>query len=116
MKRLAELVLTGLILSGLAAPLMAQKEEAPPAIPPLLEGNRPLVYSESQNPEKSPGEVDKPAPARVKPEKKAKTNPAVTAGKKKGKRAAAATGKKKSTKTAKKKSGVRSRSAAPSST
>lgn len=102
MKQAGKLALAGLLVLSWVAPLLAQKEVNPPAIPPMLEGQRPLAHSESQDPESSPAEVDKStAGGKVKAEKKGKKTAAVAGARKKGK--TNALGKKKATKAGKKK-------------
>jgi hypothetical protein len=48
MKRFLSLATAGLFLLGLPGSGWAQKEVEPPAVPPMLEGQRPLAHPESR--------------------------------------------------------------------
>ncbi len=50
MKKYISLAVTGLFLLGLPLPGWAQKEVQPPAVPPILEGQRPLERPETTEP------------------------------------------------------------------
>lgn len=51
MKPILVLALAGIFALLLPGPVRAQKAAEPPAIPPMLEGNRPLAQAESREPE-----------------------------------------------------------------
>lgn len=50
MNKLLTLAVTGLFVLSLQGPVRAQKEVAPPPIPPLLEGQKPLDRPETKEP------------------------------------------------------------------
>ncbi len=111
MKRFIILSLAVLLLVGWTHPLRAQKEVDPPAIPPMLEGNRPLAHVESQDPESSPAETAKPsASPKIRADKKSKQE-AAAKGKRKSKSTVAAS-KKKSSKSGKKKGTAKAKTTA----
>ncbi|MCL6620614.1 MAG: hypothetical protein K6T55_00785 [Syntrophobacterales bacterium] len=116
MKRLGEFALTGLLCLALVPPLLAQQEGPPPAIPPILEGNRPLAHPESKHPEGPTAETEKPSPATptVKPGRKPRPASQVSS-KKKGKKTVAS-GKKKSPKASRKKGVATTRGASARNT
>lgn len=117
MKRLGELALTGLLCLALTPPLLAQQEAPPPAIPPILEGNRPLAIPESKHPEGPAAEAEKPATASstAKSDRKTRQAPVVSKKKKKGKGSAVAT-KKKPSKSGRKKGVATTRGASARNT
>ncbi len=82
MKKFITLASAGLLLFSLQA-ARAQKEVAPPAIPPLLEGSKPLAQPETRE----PAAPKQPDQGKAKPKTKAKTT--ATAGKKTQKKAVA---------------------------
>lgn len=116
MKRLGELALTGLLCLALTLPLLAQQEASPPAIPPILEGNRPLAYPESKHPEGPTAEAEKPPAATPKAKSERKTRQAPTVSKKKKGKAGALAGKKKSPKNTRKKGVATTRGASARNT
>jgi hypothetical protein len=69
MKKFITLTITGLFLLSLQ-PAGAQQQVEPPAIPPILEGQRPLAQPESREPT-APMQVEK-SQAKAKPKTKAK--------------------------------------------
>jgi hypothetical protein len=98
MKKFITLASAGLLLFSLQA-ARAQKEVPPPAVPPMLEGSRPLAQPETREPAApKPAEVGK-----AKPKTKAKTT-AKTGKKTQKKTAAQKETVKKPAKVAKKKS------------
>lgn len=81
MNKLLTLALTGIFVLSLQGPVRAQKEVAPPPIPPLLEDQKPLDRPETKEPTASKNPEDKKAKAKSgKNQKKAKVKKA--AGKK----------------------------------
>ncbi|MEJ5328897.1 MAG: hypothetical protein WHT07_01940 [Desulfobaccales bacterium] len=116
MKRLGELALTGLLCLALTPPLLAQQEAPPPAIPPILEGNRPLAYPESKHPEGPVAEAEKPATATPKAKSDRKTRQASAVSKKKKGKGSAVAGKKKSPKSGRKKGVATTRGASARNT
>ncbi len=115
MKRLGELALTGLLCLALTPPLLAQQDAQPPAIPPILEGNRPLAYPESKHPEGPTAETEKPATQQtVKPGRQTRPTPKVSS-KKKGKKTTVS-GKKTSPKSGRKKGVATTRGASARNT
>lgn len=102
MKKFITLASAGLLLFSLQA-ANAQKEVEPPAVPPMLEGQKPLAQPETRE----PAAPTQPAEGKVKPKAKAKTTAKTKAkaGKKAQKKAVAKkTTCKKPAKVAKKKS------------
>ncbi len=86
MKKFITLASAGLLLFSLQS-ANAQKEVEPPAVPPMLEGQKPLVQPETREPvAPKPTEPEKVKP-KVKP--KAKTKAQTKAGKKVNKKAVA---------------------------
>lgn len=100
MKRFLSLALAGLFLLGLPGPGWAQKEVEPPAVPPMLEGQRPLAHPETRE-AAPPSKVER---KKVKPKAKlrGKRGKVRERGKKAGKKRPQVA-KKKGRKTAKKK-------------
>jgi outer membrane biosynthesis protein TonB len=82
MKKFITLASAGLLLFSLQG-ARAQKEVEPPAVPPMLEGSRPLAQPETREPA-APKQTDA---GKAKPKAKAKTKAKV--GKKTQKKAAA---------------------------
>ena len=77
MKKFITLASAGLLLFSLQA-ANAQKEVEPPAVPPMLEGQKPLVQPETREPA-----APKPTePGKVKPKAKTKAKTKAKAGKK----------------------------------
>jgi hypothetical protein len=73
MKRIATLAMAGVLVLSLQGPGRAQKEVAPPPIPPLLEGQRPLEHPETKEPAPPQKPEGKKAKAKsVKNQKKGK--------------------------------------------
>ena len=99
MKKFITLASAGLLLFSLQS-ANAQKEVEPPAVPPMLEGQKPLAQPETREPA-----APKPTEAgKVKPKAKAKGKAKAKAGKKTQKQAVAKTpNSKKPSKVAKKK-------------
>jgi hypothetical protein len=85
MKKFITLASAGLLLFSLQA-ANAQKEVEPPAVPPMLEGQKPLAQPETREPATS----TQPAEGKAKPKAKAKTTAKTKtkAGKKVQKKAA----------------------------
>jgi hypothetical protein len=104
MKKFITLATAGIFLLSLQG-AMAQKEVQPPAVPPLLEGSKPLATPETREPV-APKQVE-PEKAKSKAKGKAKAGPKSkkkAARKKNGKKPKAPkAAKRKSSKTAKKK-------------
>ena len=105
MKKFITLASAGLLLFSLQG-ARAQKEVEPPAVPPMLEGNKPLVQPETREPA-APKQTDE---GKAKPKTKAKTKAKVgkttqkqAAAKKEGAKKPAKVAKKKSQKNQKKK-------------
>jgi hypothetical protein len=75
MKKLITLVSAGLLLFSLQA-ARAQKEVEPPAVSPMLEGQKPLAQPETREPaapkQTEPGKVKPKAKTTAKPKAKAK--------------------------------------------
>jgi hypothetical protein len=114
MKKIITLVTAGIFLLSLQI-ARAQKEVAPPAVPPMLEGQRPLATPETKEPAapQKKGEEEK---AKPKAKGKAKTAPKIktkTAAKKNGTKAPT---KKKGSKGAGKSKKPASEPAAPAAT
>jgi hypothetical protein len=88
MKRFITLATAGLLLMSLQG-ARAQREVEPPAIPPMLEGQRPLAQPETREPvAPKQTEVGKAKPkAKAKGKAKAKTKTKAKAGKKAPKKA-----------------------------
>jgi hypothetical protein len=84
MKKFITLASAGLLLFSLQA-ARAQKEVEPPAVPPMLEGQKPLAQPETREPATS----TQPAEGKAKPKAKAKAKTKAKAGKKVQKKAAA---------------------------
>jgi len=84
MKKYISLAVAGLFLFSLQ-PARAQRQVEPPAVPPMLEGQRPLAQPETREPA-APKQAEAP---KAKPKAKAKTK--AKADKKAPKRAAAKT-------------------------
>ena len=82
MKKFITLASAGLLLFSLQV-ARAQREVEPPAVPPMLEGQKPLAQPETREPA-APKQTE---PGKVKP--KAKTKAKTKAGKKAQKKAAA---------------------------
>jgi len=82
MKKILTLATAGLLLVNLQG-ARAQREVEPPAVPPLLEGQRPLAQPDTREPV-APKQAEE---GKAKP--KAKGKPKVKAGKKASKKAAA---------------------------
>jgi hypothetical protein len=87
MKKFITLASAGLLLISLQG-ARAQREVEPPAIPPMLEGQRPLAQPETREPAApKPTEVEK-VKTKAKAKGKAKTKGKAKAGKKAPKKAA----------------------------
>jgi hypothetical protein len=87
MKKFITLATAGLLLLGLQG-ARAQREVEPPAVPPMLEGQRPLAQPETREPvAPKQTEVGKAKP-KGKAKAKGKTKTKATAGKKAPKKAA----------------------------
>lgn len=105
MNRLLTLALTGIFVVSLQGPGWSQKEVAPPPIPPLLEGQRPLEHVETKEPAAPRKVKQKKGKVKAKVKAKAKSRRAKSKAKIKkvaGKKRQAVT-KKKSRKAGKKK-------------
>ena len=89
MKRFITLATAGLLLLGLQG-ARAQREVEPPAVPPMLEGQRPLAQPETREPAApKQTEVGKAKPkAKAKGKSKTRAKTKVKAGKKSPKKAA----------------------------
>jgi hypothetical protein len=77
MKKIVTIAMAGIFVLSLQGPIRAQKEVAPPPIPPLLEGQRPLEHPETREPA-APPKQEKKAKVKakgksVKTQKKGKT-------------------------------------------
>jgi hypothetical protein len=95
MKKFITLASAGLLLFSLQG-AEAQREVPPPAVPPMLQGNKPLVQPETREPA-APKQMDQgKAKTKAKTKAKGKTKAKTRADKKARKKAAAkkATGKK----------------------
>jgi hypothetical protein len=84
MKKFITLATAGLLLFSLQG-ARAQREEAPPAVPPMLEGHRPLAQPEAREPA-----APKPAESKAKAKTKTKAKGKTKADKKAPKKAAVA--------------------------
>jgi hypothetical protein len=84
MKKFITLASAGLLLFSLQA-AHAQKEVEPPAVPPMLEGQKPLAQPETREPA-APKQTDA---GKVKPKAKTKAKTKAQAGKKGQKKAVA---------------------------
>ena len=117
MKKIITLATAGIFLLGLQ-PVWAQREVQPPAVPPMLEGQKPLATPETKEPaapQKVGEEKAKPAAQAKSKAKTAKTKKA--AAKKNGnKKKAAKVAKKKGTKGAAKTKRPAAEPAAPAGT
>jgi hypothetical protein len=71
MKKFITLATAGLFLLGLQG-ARAQRQVEPPAVPPMLEGQRPLANPETKKPA-APKQAQEKAKPRAKTKKKAKT-------------------------------------------
>jgi hypothetical protein len=98
MKKFVTLAAAGMFLFSLQG-ANAQREVQPPAVPPLLEGQRPLAQSETKEPT-APQQVEK---EQAKPAAKAKGKKAKNGHKTKKKAKVKKTAKKKTTRTSRKK-------------
>jgi hypothetical protein len=85
MKKFVTIAMAGIFVLSLQGPGRAQKEVAPPPIPPLLEGQRPLEHPETKEtaaPQKPEAKKAKAKPAAkakpVKNQKKAKVKKLVS--------------------------------------
>ncbi len=73
MNKLVTIAMAGIFFLSLPGPGRAQKEVAPPPIPPLLEGQRPLDLPETKEPPSSQKQEEKKAKAKpAKNQKKTK--------------------------------------------
>jgi hypothetical protein len=84
MKKYITLITTGLFLLSLQ-PAGAQRQVEPPAIPPMLEGQKPLANPETREPT-APKQAEE---SKAKPKAKAKAKPGKNAQKKAGVKKAA---------------------------
>ncbi|OGR09089.1 MAG: hypothetical protein A3K23_06455 [Desulfobacca sp. RBG_16_58_9] len=99
MNKLVTIAMAGVFALSLQAPVQAQKEVAPPSIPPLLEGQRPLERPET----KEPAAPQKPEEKKAKSKAKADKNQKKAKDKKLASKKPKAPAKKKNQKAGKKK-------------
>lgn len=79
MNKVVTIAMAGIFVLSLQGPGRAQKEVAPPPIPPLLEGQRPLDHPETKEPAAPQKQEEKKAKAKsVKNQKTAKAKKLVT--------------------------------------
>ncbi len=71
MKKIIAIAMAGIFALSLQGPVRAQKEMAPPPIPPLLESQKPLDHPEVKGSAQPPKQEDQKAKA--KPSKRKKT-------------------------------------------
>ena len=71
MKKIITITMAGIFALSLQGPVRAQKEVAPPSIPPLLESQKPLDHPEVKGSAQPPKQEEQKA--KVKPSKSKKT-------------------------------------------